>query len=206
MLELLRLSSAVGVILTGILVLVLWVLAANDKGTQGDGQYYGCKGCNRIVHDALRDDYYKNTPAYGFSDSLNTWTLNNRDPFSILIAFGIILGVFWMITGAIGFLARSEYMAKLYFISGVVTYLIFVIIFPIIIERITWANAHCTGPAAVCRSDREWLEKHSYESYEWFWGTSLVAFIVGAYQVVSAAYIWARHIPEIPKPASAITS
>lgn len=203
MIEFLRLTSALGVILTGILVLVLWILAANDKGTEGDGRY-GCKGCNRIVHDALRDDYYINNPVYGFDDDLNTWAMNNRNPFPLLIAFGIILGVFWMITGAIGFLARTEYMAKLYFIMGILTYVIFVIMFPIIIERITWANAHCSGPNAVCRNDREWIEKRGYDSYEWFWGSSLVAFILGAYQIAAAGYIWARHIPELPKPVGSV--
>jgi hypothetical protein len=199
MIEFLRLTSALGIILTGIVVLILWILAANDKGTEGDG-LYGCKGCNRIVHDALRDDYYVNTPAYGFSSSLNTWAKNNRDAFSVLVAFGVILGVFWMITGAIGFIARTEFMAKLYFIMGIITYLIFDIMFPIIVEKITWVNAHCAGPNSVCRKDRDWVEKRGYDSYEWFWGSSLVAFIMGAYQIASAAYIWARHIPELPKP------
>ena len=183
--QLIRLTSAIGVILTGIIILILWIIAANDRGNDDAGRYQ-CRGCNYLFHDALANDKVK----FGNSD-LNTWVKNNRNPYPILIAFGVILGVFWMVTGAIGFLAGTKFMAWIYLIVGVVTYIMFVVIFPIIVERISFVQStYCQSLwNASCKIDSDWTVKHSLESYQHFWGAALVGFLLGAYQIASATYL-----------------
>ncbi len=189
--QLIRITSAVGIILAGIIILILWIIAANDKGSEEGGRYE-CRGCNYIYHDALRNDNL----VFGSTD-LNDWVKNNRDPFPLLIAFGVIVGVFWMITGAIGFLAATKFMAWLYLIMGAITFVIFVVVFPIIIERIEFARPYCqTLWFQICRTDAEWTIKHSLESYQHFWGAALVGFLLGAYQLAAAAYL----IHEVERP------
>jgi len=180
--ELLRILSAIAAILTGIIVLILWIIAANDRGKE-DGRY-ACRGCNQIFNTAAKNS------GLGYGSGLTTWILNNMNPYPLLIAFGVILGVFWMVTGAIGFVAASKYMAWVYLILALITYLIFVVMFPIIVERINFANANCSSLWAVqCKTDDDWRVRHSVDSYEQFWGASLVGFILGAFVIGSAIYM-----------------
>jgi len=203
MLEFLRLTSALAAIIAGIVIMVLWIIAAFDRFDEEGGKYK-CQGCNYIVHDALTNDYFVNAAGYKYSTDLNTWVKSNRDPWPILIAFGVIVGVFWIITGLIGFIARTKAMAWIYLIAGILTYIIFVVIFPILIERITWANQHCNDLwNSTCKNDVDWLERNRFGSYEMFWGAALVGFLLGAYQIASAAYVYGHLIPEVPKPVAA---
>ena len=202
--DLIRFLSAIGTICAGILIFILWIIAAHDKGTE-DGTW-GCHGCNKIFHDTLGD---KN---YAYTDDLQEWLKTNRDPFSIMVAFAVIIGTFWLITGALGFFATNKMMAWVYLLCGVVTYLIFVVLFPIITERIqillgtcneqrVWADTkYINGTATAtpslwgryCRNDEDWIMRHQLESFEQFWGVSLVCFILGAIQMTSAAYLIAQ--------------
>ena len=183
--KIIQLTSDIGAIIAGILVIILWLVAANDKNSTDSSGAYQCTGCNYIYHDTLSN---------GSSD-LNTWLKNNRDAYPILIAFGVICGVFWMVTGGIGFIAlNSDKLALIYLASGVVTYLIFVVIFPIIVERINWVFSNSTSMSlagTTCSNVDNWYTKHMLDSTEQFWGSSLAAFILGGYQIAAAVYLYA---------------
>ena len=173
MMNLFQLTSAIAAIICGVLILILWLVAANDKG-EDDGNLHKCRGCIFYYHDSL-----------GSSD-LDTWKKNNRDAYPLLIAFGVICGVFWMATGALGFFVNNSMFAKLYVGAGVGTYLIFVVLFPIIVERAFPTLNTC---ANYCSKSSDWYVKHYLDSYEEFWGSSLVCFILGAYQIICAIYL-----------------
>ena len=91
-----------------------------------------------------------------------------------------------MITGVLGFLVTTSMSAKIYVMAGVGTYLIFVILFPIIVER---AHPLVGACSSYCSTSSDWYAKHYMESYEEFWGSSLVCFILGAYQIICAIYL-----------------
>ena len=182
--KIVQISSAISAILAGVLVIILWLIAANDKG-QSDSGKYKCFGNTYIYHDYLSSN----------SNDLNDWLKNNRDAYPILIAFGVICGVFWMVTGGIGFIAtNSDKLALIYLGSGVVTYIIFVVIFPIIVERINWVFSNSTSMSlagTTCSNVDNWYTKHMLDSTEQFWGSSLAAFILGGYQIAAAVYLYA---------------
>ena len=186
--DVLRYTSAILIACAGIIVLILWIIAANDRGKKV-GSVYECHGCNYLYNDYVRNENFTEAP-YSYSTGLNSWLKTYRNPFSILIAFGVILGVFWIVTGVIGFLATTYTMAKGYLIAGVFTYLIFVVVFPIIVERINFVQPYCTGLWPTwCRTDSDWSIRHSLDSYEEFWGAALVGFILGAFQIAAAIYL-----------------
>ena len=175
--DMLRILSAVGVFLAGIAVLILWIIAAHDRSELKDSGFYKCLGCIYLYHDSIT----------GGGD-LNQWLRDNRDAYPILIAFGVICGVFWMVTGVIGLMGNSAGVLKAYFFSGIITYLIFAVIFPIIVERLTWVNANCGLLPIVCKTNQDWRLKHFFDSGEQFWGAALAGFILGAFQLGAAAY------------------
>ena len=79
-------------------------MAAHDKGTDTDSKgLYKCRGCLSYYHEDLQN---------GAGD-LNDWRKSYTDPYPLLIAFGVILGVFWWITGLIGAVAKKTAMDKL---------------------------------------------------------------------------------------------
>jgi hypothetical protein len=183
--ELIKLSSAIGSVLAGMLILALWIAAANDKGAE-DGTRYKCRGCVQLYHDGLPDT------------DIGKWLKDNRSPYNILIAFGVILGVMWMGTGALGFFANNPLLAKIYLGAGIGTYLIHVILFPTIVMRFSTMVSSCT---AKCSNADDWATKHMLDSYEEFWGASLVCFVLGAYQIIAAVYH--HNCIEGSKPAGA---
>ena len=210
--DLIRISSAVLTIIAGVVLLILWIISANDKGT-GDSGDRKCRGITQLFHEALADGDFQESAALStnFDDGLNTWVKNNKEAYPILIAFGVIIGVFWMVTGAIGFYAKGGCMAKLYLLLGVATYVIFVVLFPIIVERFTFLfdnsstyGAYLWGTKGGCRSSSNWTIKHQMDGYEEFWGASLVGFVLGAYQIAAAIYLCATDStsdPSVPKKA-----
>jgi len=74
----------------------LWIIAANDKGEQ-DGSLYKCRGCLWYHHDYIVNQF-------GDQD----WKRGNRDPYPLLIAFGCILFVCWLVTGIIGLATSGD--------------------------------------------------------------------------------------------------
>ena len=187
--ELIRLTSATAVILAGIIILILWIAAANDKGAK-DGDEYKCHGLNFIYHDAIAKNYYVDKKSY--TSDFNSWVKGNKDAYPALIAFGVIIGLLWVITGAIGFMVKNHVMAKLYLGLGVITYLLFVVMFPIILQRIMFVLKEGSGQWSVnkCKTKDDWPEKHGEDSFNQFWGAALVGFILGAYQIAGAIYVY----------------
>lgn len=181
--DILRLVSSITTILNGILLLILWIIAANDKGTTTDSQgLYYCRGCYW---------YYHNTIVTNSSYNLPT----TSDPYPILIAFGVICGVLWMAIGGIGFATKTRTMAFLYTGLGIFNYLLFILLFAVICDN-TWFyvfNA-CNIPSlgtnpSFCSADPGYWTKHQADSFDEFWGASLVAFILGAFQIGSGIMI-----------------
>ena len=183
--ELIKITSAIASAIAGVLILILWLVAANDRGDE-DGNKYKCRGCVYLYHDSLGDS------------DLGKWLKNNRSPYNLLIAFGVILGVMWIATGALGFFANNALMAKIYVGAGVGTYLIHIILFPSIVQRFSSMLGSCS---ARCSTGDDWYIKHMYDSYEEFWGASLVCFVLGAYQIIGALYH--HNCVEAGKPAGA---
>ena len=174
-----QLISAVSSIIAGLLILILWIMAANDQGEE-DGTRHKCRGCFYYYHDDLMN---------GGGDT-NTWYRNHRDSYPILIAFGVICGVFWMATGGIGFVVSSEMMAKIYIGAGVMTYTTFVVLFAIIADRVKYAASHA-GCYGHCTTNNDWFIKHQLDSTREFWGAALACFALGAFQIIGAIYVYA---------------
>lgn len=88
------------------LIAVLWIIAANDRGTKDDddaAKRYKCRGCVWYHHDHLShhgSNFFK-------------WQKAFQDPYPILISFACILFVFWLLTGFVGIMAKNKFMAKI---------------------------------------------------------------------------------------------
>ena len=202
MLNILRLSSAAAAVVTGIVLMILWIIAANDQNSQDNSGKYECQGCNQLMSNSLSDDTLGRYTGIAYSRDLMSWMRNNRNTYALLIAFGVIIGILFILTGLIGFMAKTNFMAKLYLVMAIISFLLFVIMFPIIIERFAWVNTHCSGLwAAFCRTDPEWMETNRDMSYREFWVASLITFITGSFVIGSAIYVLYRLVPEIPKPS-----
>ena len=137
---------------------------------------------------------------------MNSFYSLEWDAYPLLIAFGVICGVFWMVSGALGFVKAEASL-----VAGGVTYLIFAILFPIIVEK-TQANPFTAVPlpcerylylkstnttitanstafaVAGCKTDSNYYDKHVHDSFEFFWGASLACFILGAYHLAGMMY------------------
>ena len=174
----LQLTSAIAAILAGILICIMWIVAAHDKGTE-DKNIYNCRGCIHFFYDQLKDN----------DTDLNRYYLIHRDSYVLLIVFGAICGLFWMITGGIGFVSSTEMMAKLYVILGIATYTLFVVVFAVIADRLKYAAA--SGCAVRCSKTDNWFLKHNEDSTHEFWGCALTCFVLGMYQIGGAVYNYA---------------
>ena len=196
--EIVRYLSSILILMTGITLFILWIIAAHDKGTDDGG--YSCHGCNYLYHEAA------DAGSLGYSSDLTDWLKINRDPFGIMVAFGVIIGATWMITSAIGFFAATKYMAWVYLFLGVFAYILLAVLFPIIIERIQYVLSSCSVLWATrCKADPEWRVRHMWDSLEQFWGISLVGFVIGAFQIASAAYlIHENEEPVLASPAPVV--
>ena len=174
----LQLTSAIAAFLAGVLICIMWIMAAHDKGQEESGKFK-CRGCIQYYYDDL-----KNT-----DNDLNRYCLIRRDVYVLLIVFGAICGLFWMITGGIGFGAGSEMMAKLYVIMGIATYTLFVVVFAVIADRMKYANSSVCK--SRCFSQNDWFDMHKEDSIHEFWGCALTCFILGMYQLAGAVYNYA---------------
>ena len=196
-----RITSAIGVICAGIILLILWIIAANDRGSK-DGNKYKCHGVVYLFHDAL----VNKDPHHGNENSIK-WLKGNWDVYPILIAFGAIIGLLWIIAGVIGLLARRKIIAFSYLGLGIFTYLVFLLLFAIIeirFQRLDESFDYLWEKHCVV--DGEWLVKHAWDSYEQFWGASFIGFVLGAYQIAGAIYLlyaaqWVSEEEEVGSPA-----
>ena len=172
--------SGVAALIAGTLIMIMWIVAAHDRGEE-DGSKYKCRGCIYYYHDDL----------WNGSGPLNDWYRVHRDSYVIMISFGVICGLFWWIAGALAFMANSEMMAKLNIIVGVVTYTIFVVLFAVIADRLKYS----IGCAARCSMSDNWFIKHSMDSIHEFSGCSLACFILGAFHIIGGIYTYATLTP-----------
>ncbi len=160
----------------------MWIVAAHDKGVE-EGDKRKCRGCFQYYHDMLKDN----------DTDLNRYYLIHRDMYALLIAFGVICGVFWMVTAGIGFIANSEVMGKLYIILGIATYTLFVVVFAVIADRVKYALPGIC--ADRCYQTDDWWTTHQEDSTNEFWGCALTCFILGMYQIAGSVY----HYATLPK-------
>ena len=58
--------------------------------------------------------------------------------------------------------------------------------FAIICDRSRYAQLPYYNCAAKCDKNDSWFEIHEMDSYTEFWGSSLVCFILGIYQIVGS--------------------
>ncbi len=146
-------------------------------------------------------DYVK-----GRSGDLFNFYQVKKDPYPILVAFGVICGTFWIATGAIvGFVSR-----KVYLLCGIITTVIFTVVFTCIYERVKDGQP-CTlysifqggaDPFAAkgCKTDGNWEQRHVNDSYDFFWGSSLAAFILATYQLVCASALLYEEMTQGSQP------
>ncbi len=104
-----RMTSWVCAFICAVIIIVLWLVAAHDRGSE-DGNVHKCHGCYQIWHKQLADD----------SGDLNKWMRANRDPYPLLIAFGVVLCFFWLVTAVLGIISNTVMMGKIvhFFHSG----------------------------------------------------------------------------------------
>ena len=79
------------------LIFILWLVAAHDKGTDRE-----CHGPVQLYNDYLDS----------LTGDTKTYLQNHNNAYSLLVAFGVICGTFWLAVGVIGLLANTERMAK----------------------------------------------------------------------------------------------
>lgn len=170
----LAMSSSIAIFIAGLAIMVCWSIASGD-----DMFIYGhCGGCIRLLHKLVWE-----------SDQPQDYYRSAKDPFPLLLTFGVLCGVLWIVT-SIAVVARPRY----YLISGLLTTIIFICSFVPLVERMR-RNQTCTLYAdltgtdivtawnAACRGDGHWQLKHMYDSFEVFWGSSAGCFLAAAYQV-----------------------
>ena len=86
---------------------VLWEIAANDKG-KANNDRYDCNGCFQYTHDVFKND----------TSDLGKWKLAHQDPYPLMVAFGIILCVFWLVVAVLGLLNQKPLLSKIVNISS----------------------------------------------------------------------------------------
>lgn len=171
----LKTSSAAAVGMAGILIFICWVVAAKDNLNKRPG------GCIEAFHksDKLTNDLKKHFKA-------------NKDAYPVLISFGAICGVFWLLTFALSFVKAAYYL-----ISGIFTTIMFICAFTPLVELVRF-DRQCkdliefsTGQTitdatmwtSLFPDGVGWAIKHKNQSYEIFWGSSIACFLLAAYQI-----------------------
>lgn len=195
--DFLRISSAILAISNGIVVCIVWIFAANDHSDDTDSKgLYLCHGCFTIFHQNIPSNLE-----------------SNSDPYPLLVAFGIIFGVFWIISGILGFFSKTKGLARVYFIASATTYIIFFSLFQIISQKISaYVQPFCNIPTKFyvtqsnykeCSNENNWWIQHQSDSIVEFWTSSFVAFALATYQLVASSYMCATTVKnecrDIPK-------
>ena len=140
-------------------------------------------------------------------ESLGEYYTVKGDAYPLLVSFAVICGTFWLITGILGFVNR-----KAYFTLGIINTIIFTVVFTCIYERVknelpcaryndmignTISASYMIVTTGVptkaawayygCKLSDDWYAKHGFDSYDFFWVSSLICFILTAYQLACAA-------------------
>eukprot|EP01022_Parablepharisma_sp_SALTPOND_P005969 TRINITY_DN1242_c0_g1_i1.p6 TRINITY_DN1242_c0_g1~~TRINITY_DN1242_c0_g1_i1.p6 ORF type:complete len:431 (-),score=58.71 TRINITY_DN1242_c0_g1_i1:40-1332(-) len=177
----LAVSSSAAVAIAGLLVLVCWIIVAHDdKAFSGE-----CGGCIRMLHKALGE-------SSNLSDDLIDYYKLHKNAYPLLVAFGVICALCWFGTSALAFIR-----AKYYLIAGALSTVLFVCVFAPILDRIrndqpcsVYQRVKGTSTDAWidygCKTEDNWMEKHRYDSYDLFWGSSLACLLLAVYQIACA--------------------
>jgi len=130
---------------------------------------------------------------------------SSKDAYSLLVAFAVIIGFAWMITAGLVF-----WQPKAYLLAGIATAIVFVCVFPTILQRIKGdepcdlykkvVGSKTDGwSAAGCKATPGYQFKHKYDSYDFFWKSSYCCFMLFAYQLACAAAIVYEEMEECEK-------
>jgi len=188
----LQVTSFIATLICGMLIFICWLIAAHDnKFLKGE-----CGGCIEKLNDALS----------GKSGSLMRYYQNSKDGYNLLVAFGVICGVFWIVDAIFAWIK-----IKIHLIIGGITQIIFVVIFAILVERLR-NNRPCTyygevlqltgispWTAAGCKTSDNWETKHQFDSYEMFWGSSVIIFLLSCYHLAAATALVVEEERELAK-------
>jgi len=158
-------TSAIGIGMAGILIFVCWILAARDNTNKFPG------GCIRLFSNNIRR-----------SGDLKRYYMGNQNAFAILVSFGVICGILWIVTAALAFVKATYYL-----LVGIITTIMFICSFVPLVEIIRFMR-QCDAATNEMNidinfKDEEWKVKRVNDSYEIFWGTSIACFILAAYQI-----------------------
>lgn len=158
-------TSAVGIGMAGILIFVCWIVAAKDHTDKSPG------GCIQMFHDNIKHN-----------KDLKNYYMRNQHAFAILISFGVICGLLWIVTALLAFIKATYYL-----MVGIITTLMFICSFVPLVEIIRFQR-QCEAILTemnllISFKDARWEVKHINDSYEIFWGTSIACFLLAVYQI-----------------------
>ena len=156
-------TSAAGIFVAGLLIFLCWIIAAHDEKLIK--RKIG--GCIQKFHKHVKNIEDK---------SLRRYYRANKDVYPYLISFGVICGLLWMGTAA-AVLTNPKY----YLAAGSVTTLMFICIFVPMVERIQSIRSH--NNCFEDNDDYVWRERHMEDSFDMIWGSSIVCFLLSAYQI-----------------------
>jgi len=131
------------------------------------------------------------------------------DAYPLLISFAVICGVIWIFSFFVALFSRIVFL-----ILGAVNFIIFVSLFSIIAVRIrppipcklyvglvnSTSNHNDAFRLGNCKTDGNWYDLHSIDSYGYFWGSSIACLGLAAYQIIVTAYmVWEEYLEEEQK-------
>eukprot|EP00826_Nyctotherus_ovalis_P064869 TRINITY_DN9525_c0_g3_i3.p1 TRINITY_DN9525_c0_g3~~TRINITY_DN9525_c0_g3_i3.p1 ORF type:complete len:163 (-),score=32.31 TRINITY_DN9525_c0_g3_i3:63-551(-) len=158
------------------------MIAAHDKG-KSEGDKRKCRGCYQLAHE----------------DASGAWEKGFRDPYALLVGFSVVLCVLWGVTGVLGLIADSPDGGKKYIAASVFSYIMFVIFFAITTDRSRYVRNPYYDCWTLCNASDNWYIKHRNDSYICFWSSSLVCFIIGAYQVGASIVVYNQAFDSPPE-------
>eukprot|EP00826_Nyctotherus_ovalis_P035246 TRINITY_DN3011_c0_g3_i2.p1 TRINITY_DN3011_c0_g3~~TRINITY_DN3011_c0_g3_i2.p1 ORF type:complete len:409 (-),score=80.23 TRINITY_DN3011_c0_g3_i2:142-1368(-) len=186
----LSISSFAAIVSSTIVIITCWFVATSDKSSN----IKAITGCIEAFHEAR--SIYKHSGKSCFSPDLNSFYGTHKDAFVICRVLSIVCGFFWILTGISAFIKP-----KVCLILGIISNILFVCSFTTVVSR-TRYNEQCElyREMASCMYGEEGYEtagrafdkdeavamKGMYKSYELLWGSSIVSFITGAYQIACA--------------------
>jgi len=171
-------SSAGASFLAGVVIITCWLIAIHDDVLIRRK----CGGCIRNLRKHISDMQ---------GGSLKNYYKLNKDAYLITFILSIIIGGFWMITGALAFVKPMFHL-----ISGIITTIIFICTFAPLVDRMRF-NEQCRLYSEgikknfnqICggtNSEHVRTMKYIYSSYELFWASSMACFIFAGYQIICA--------------------
>jgi len=199
-------SSIIGTFLSGIVILVVWIVVVND----GMGSYTG--GCVKRLNSFLNNmrywGVYHNFYEIAADDYRHLFLGEHKGVYVLCVITMIFCFLGSTITGIIGFC-----YALLYLITGILKTIIFLCCFAVIIYR-TRYDKQCESYRNMSRvidgddyymrylfdHDRIKTMKNTYRPYELLWGSSMAFIIASVYQIGCAIVLVYRETTNPPTP------